>query len=162
MHIAITGAQILHDLAQLGDIGGSFFGATDVGTADDFHQSHTGAVEIHKGVIRIHVMHRFARVLLKVNALNAHHTRCTVTHFNEDFTFTDNRMVQLADLIALWQVRVEIVFAVKGRKFVYFSFQAKPSAHGLSDTFFIDHWQHARHAGIHKGHIRVGLSAKGG
>ena len=48
LHIAIAGAEILHDLAQLGDIGRRLFRAANVWAADDLHQGDAGAVEIHK------------------------------------------------------------------------------------------------------------------
>ena len=104
----------MHDLAQLGDIGRRLFGAANVGAADDFHQRNAGAVEIHKGVVGIHIMHRFAGILLQVNAFNAHQTRCSISQFDEDFALSHNRVIQLADLIALWQVGVEVVFPIKG------------------------------------------------
>ena len=58
-------------------------------------------------------MDRLASVLLHVNTLNANQTRDAFAHLNKDFTFAHNRMIQLADLIALRQVRIEIVLAVK-------------------------------------------------
>ena len=71
LHVAVADAQVAQDLAQLDDIGGGFFGAADVGAADDLHQGDAGAVQVHEGHVGVHVVDRLARVLFQVDALDA-------------------------------------------------------------------------------------------
>ena len=68
-----------------------------------------------------------------------------------------DRVVQLGDLIALRQVRVEVVLAVKGREQVDVRFQAQSGAHGLRDAFLVDDGQHSGHARVHEGHTTKAL-----
>ena len=63
--------------------------------------------------MRVHIVDRLPGILLKVDALHAHHAGNAGTHINKDFAFADNRVIKLADLIALRQVGVKVVFAVK-------------------------------------------------
>ncbi len=71
-------------------------------------------------------------------------------------------MVELADLIALRQVGVEVILAVEGRAQVDRGVQAEPGAHRLLDAERVDHGQRARHRRVHEGDVRVGLGAEGG
>ena len=48
LHVAIAGAQVPQDLAQFYHIGGGLFWAANIWAADNFHQRHTGAVQINK------------------------------------------------------------------------------------------------------------------
>ena len=160
LHVAVTGAKVTHDLAQLGDIGGGFLGATDVRARDDFHQAHAGAVQVHKRHRRVHVVDRLAGVLFHVDALNPHHACSTIAKLHQHFAFAHDGVIELRDLIALRQVGVEIVLAVKGGPEVDVCLEAKARAHRLFDAIFVDHRQHAGHRRIHKGHVRVGLGAE--
>ena len=160
MHIAIARTEIPQDLAQLGQIGSSLFGAANVGLADDFHQRDTGAVQVHKGHVRVHVVNRFARVLFQVNSFHAHQTRCIVAELYQHFAFAHDGVVQLRNLIALRQIGVEVVLAVKGAVQIDLGLEAQTRAHGLFDTEFIDGGQHAGHGRIHKRYVVVGLCAE--
>ena len=100
--------------------------------------------------------------MFKVNALNAHHAArlesiCTGGGFDQHFAFAHDGMVQLADLVALRQVRVEVILAVKGRVEIDLRLEAKAGAHGLFDAEFIDDGQHAGHGGIDEGDVGVGF-----
>ncbi len=105
-------------------------------------------------------MDGFSGILLKVDTLNPHHARGAVAKLHEHFALTHDRVVKLADLVALRQVGIEVVLAVKSRDKVDLGFQPKPCAHGLCDAFFVDDGQHAGHACVHKGHVAVRLGAK--
>ena len=93
LHVAIAGAQVAQDLAQLDDIGRGFFGAANIGARDDLHQRHAGAVEIDERHVRVHVVDRFAGVLFKVNALDPYERAHTSAHIHQHFAFADNRVV---------------------------------------------------------------------
>ena len=113
LHVAVTCAEVTHNLAQLTDVGGGFFGAANIGAADDLHQGHTCTVKIHETHIWVHVVDRFSGVLLKVDTLDAHNPRSSVTKLNQNLTFAHNGVIELRNLIALRQIRVEIVFPIK-------------------------------------------------
>ena len=162
LHVAVTGAQIAQDLAQFGDIGCRLLRPANVGARDNLHQGHAGAVEIDKGHGGVHVMDRLAGVLFQMNPLDPDQTGDPLAirfggKFDQHFTFTHDGVVKLTDLIALRQIGVEIVLAVKGRAKVDLRFQPKARPYGLFDAEFVDDRQHARHGGIDEGDVGIGF-----
>ena len=81
---------------------------------------------------------------------NANIARTAIGHDDPQRALANNRVFELADLIALRQIGVKIVFTVKNACQIDLRFQAKAGANGLIDTFPIDHRQHARHCRIDK------------
>ncbi len=79
-----------------------------------------------------------------------------------DLALADNRQFELADLIALRQIGIEIVLAVEARDLVDLRIEAEACAHGLFHAFLVDHRQHARHGRIDQRDIAIGIRAKGG
>jgi hypothetical protein len=71
VHVAVAGAEIAQDGAQLGDIGLRLVGRAQVGLRHDLHQRHARAVEIDIGHGRMLVVHRLAGVLLQMQPLDA-------------------------------------------------------------------------------------------
>jgi predicted nucleic acid-binding protein len=69
---------------------------------------------------------------------------------------------ELRNLVALRQVRIEIVLAVEDRAVVDLRLEAKPGAHRLLDALLVDHRQHAGHGRIDQRDIGVGLAAEFG
>ena len=74
----------------------------------------------------------------------------------------DDRVVELADLVALRQVRVEVVLAVEARDAVDRRLQAEAGADGLLDAVAVDDREHAGHRRVDEGDVGVGLGAEGG
>jgi len=159
VHVAIARAQIAHDGAQLAHIGGRFVWAPHVRLGDNLHQRHTGSVEIHVGGRWVKIVDRLAGVLLKVQPLNADDDGLAILKLNLDLTLTDDRVFELRDLVALRQVWIEVVLAIKAGAQVDFSVEAQPSAHRLLDAECVDHRQHSRHGRIHKADMRVRRAA---
>ena len=58
-------------------------------------------------------MQAFASVLFQMQAFDPHREGRTVLAFNNDFTLPNDRVLELADLVALRQVGIEIVLAIK-------------------------------------------------
>ena len=160
LHVAVTGAQIAQQLAQFGHVGCGFFRATDIRAGDDLHQSNACTVVIHERHVWIHVMHGFARVLFKVDTFNAHLACNARLHIDDDFAFAHDRVIELRNLIALWQIRVEIVLAIKGRLQVNLCLEAQSGAHCLLNTELIDNRQHSGHRRVNERHVGVWLCAK--
>ena len=106
------------------------------------------------------IMQALAGVLLKMQPLNSDGDSGAVFHVEQDFSLTDNRFVELGNLIALRQIGVEIVLAGKDRDIVDFRLEPKPGAHRLCNAFLVDDRQHARHRRIHQADMIVWLAAK--
>ena len=74
--------------------------------------------------------------------------------------FAHERMVELADLVALRQIGVEVVLAVEPRPLVDLRLDRHAGAHRLADAFAVGHRQHARHRRIDQADLRVRLGAE--
>ena len=140
---------------SLARIGLGLLGRAQVGLRHDLHQGDAGAVEVderHGGVL---VVQRLAGVLLEMQPLDADPDGA-VRHVDRDLALAHHRRLVLADLVALRQVRIEIVLAVEHRAQVDLGLEPEPGAHRLGDAFLVDHRQHAGHRGIDQRHLRVG------
>ena len=128
-HIAVARADIAQDRAQLAQISPCFGGRTHVGPRDDLHQRDARAVEIDIGHRRMLVVHQLARVLLDMDALDADRLGAALVLLVEqdlDLALADQRVVELADLIALRQIGVEIILAVEPRPVLICASSAMP------------------------------------
>ena len=67
-------------------------------------------------------------------------------HLDQHLALAHDGVVELADLVALRQVGVEIVLAVEGRVQVDLGLEAQPGAHRLRHAGLVDDGQHARHS----------------
>mmetsp|Transcript_6545 Transcript_6545/g.11293 ORF Transcript_6545/g.11293 Transcript_6545/m.11293 type:complete len:246 (+) Transcript_6545:1091-1828(+) len=162
LHVAVAGAEVEHDLTQLHHVGRCLLGRADVRLGDDLHQRDSGAVEVDEGQRRVHVMDRLACVLLQVDALDPDGARKAFAQFHQYFAFADDRVVKLTDLIALRQVRVEVVLPIEGRGEVDLCLQAQARTHRLCHAGLVDDGQHTGHACVHEGHVGVRLGAEFG
>jgi hypothetical protein len=93
------------------------------------------------------IVHQLARVLLDVMRSipiawsrrgSCHRAKCRSP-------LADQRVVELADLIALRQVGVEVVLAVEARPLVDLGAHRHAGAHRLADALGVGHRQHPRH-----------------
>ena len=162
VHIAIAGAEIAQDLPQFGDIGAGLFGAAHIGFGDDLHQRHAGAVEVDEGFARVLVMLRLAGILFEMQAGDADDFLRAIIKGDLDLAGAHDGVGELADLIALRQVGVEVILPVEARPEVDLGIQAKTGAHGLGHAFGVDGGQHAGEAGIDERHLAIGRGAEGG
>ena len=95
----------------------------------------------------------FPGVLFQMDALDPDQTGDAGAHFDQHFTLADDGVVKWRNLIALRQVGVEIVLAVKGRAQIDLRLQPQPGPDRLLDAVFVDHRQHPRHRRIDKGDV---------
>jgi hypothetical protein len=105
---------------------------------------------------------RLARILFDMDALDPDLARDAGRHVHQHLALADDRVFELADLVALRQVRVEVVLAVEDRAQVDLGLQPQAGAHRLLDTEFVDHRQHSRHRRIYQRDIRVRLGPEAG
>ena len=81
---------------------------------------------------------------------------------DHDLALADDRVLVLADLIALRQIGIEIVLAVEHRAMIDLRLEAEAGADRLRDAFLVDHRQHARHGRVDQRDLAVGLAAEFG
>ena len=92
--------------------------------------------------------------------LDADGEALAVGEIDGDLALADDRLLVLADLIALRQVGIEIVLPVEHRLQIDLGLEPEPRAHRLPHAFGIDHRQHAGHRGIDQRHVRVRRAAE--
>ena len=112
------------------------------------------------------VVHQFPCVLFDMDALDADDlvfgNPGLLVGFDQQRAFAHKRMIKLADLVALRQVGVEVVLAVKTRPRVDLRLDRHAGAHRLTDALAVGHRQHPRHRGIDEADLRVRLRAERG
>ena len=110
------------------------------------------------------VVHQLARVLLDVDALDADGLGrafgVLVVEHDLDRALAHQRVVELADLVALRQIGVEVVLAVEPAPLVDLRVDRHAGAHRLTDALAVRHRQHARHRRIDQRHLRIRLRAE--
>ena len=84
LHVAVAGAEVAQDGAQLRHVGLGLLGGAHIGLRDDLHQGDAGAVEVDERHGRVAVVHRLAGVLLEVEALDADLDALAVRHVDDD------------------------------------------------------------------------------
>ena len=112
--------------------------------------------------VRMLVVQAFAGVLLEMQPLDADGHRLAAVEIDDHLALAHDRLVVLADLVALRQVGIEIILAVEHRLQIDLGVEAEPRAHRLPDTFLVDHRQHAGHGGIDQRDVGVGRAAEFG
>ena len=162
LHVAVAGAEIAQDGAQLADEGHGLLGRAQIGLRHDLHQRHAGAIEIDIGYGRMAVVQRFAGVLLQMQPLDADGDALAVRQIDDHLALAHDRRLVLADLIALRQIGIEIVLPVEHRFEIDLGLQAQARADRLAHAFLVDHRQHARHRRIDQRDMAVGLAAEFG
>ena len=95
LHVAVAGADVAQDRAQLRDIGLGLVGRAHVGLGDDLHQRDARAVEIDMRVIGAEIVQRLAGVLLEMQALDADLDLLGRGHIDEHHALADDRVLVL-------------------------------------------------------------------
>src|SRR5208337_2416111 len=162
LHVAVARAEVAQDRAYLAQIGAGLLGTAQVGLADDLHQRHTRTVEVDIRLRRMLVVQALAGVLLQVQPRDADLLGAAVGELDLHRAGADDRVRVLADLIAGWQVGVEVVLAVETAGQIDVRVQAQTGAHRLCDALPVDHRQHARERRIDEADLRVRLGSERG
>ena len=108
------------------------------------------------------IMHGFTGILFQMQTLNANFMAAAICQIDHQAAFAHNWLLELADLITLWQIGIKVIFAIKHTCQINLCLQAQPCLNGLAHTHLINHRQHARHRGIHQRHILVWICPKAG
>ena len=114
-------------------------------------------------------MNVFAGVFLEVESRNTDRLRApldgmtglvTLGGHDLEFTVGRERLIVLRDLIALWQVRIEVVLARKDRLVIDLQTKREGRARAELDGAAIQHRQRSRQAKTGRTRVRVRLVAK--
>ena len=110
--VAVVDADEHQDLAQALQVLLGLGRAAQVGLADDLHQRHAGAVEVdQRARCRARAVQVLGRVLFHVHARDAAPLRCAPSTSIVELAVLGQRQLVLRDLVALGQVRIEVVLA---------------------------------------------------
>jgi hypothetical protein len=105
---------------------------------------------------------RFAGVFFQMRARDADALDGAVVEHDVDMALADDGQFVLRNLVALGQVRVEIVLARKHALAADFGVNAQAELDGHAHGFLVQHRQHAGHAKVDQAGLRVGFGAEGG
>ena len=110
------------------------------------------------------VVHQLAGVLLDMDALDpddlVFRDAGLFICIDQQLPFTHDRMVQLADLIALRKIGIKVVLAIEPAVFVDLRLDCHAGTHGLADAFAVGNRKHAGHRSIDEADLRVGLGTE--
>ena len=110
------------------------------------------------------VVHQLARVLLDMDALDTDRlvlgNAGLLVGLDRQRALADQRVVELADLVALRQVGIEVVLAVEPAPLVDLRLDREARAHRLADALAVEHRQHAGHRRVDQADLRVRLGAE--
>ena len=123
-------------------------GGAHVGFGDDFQERCAGAIEVDAGHAFKVFVQRFAGVFFKVRARDAHGF-FGVADLDRQRAAFDDRDRELADLIALGQVGIEIILAVEYVVAVDGRTERQPQLDRAFDRAAIQYRQHARQRDVH-------------
>ena len=127
----------------------------------DLEERCAGAVEIHACDPAEALVQRLAGILLQVRAGNGDALGAAVIEHNVESALRHDRQLVLADLIALRQVRIEVVLAREHRLAGYARADREAEAHGHANRLAIQHRQHAGEAEIDEARLGVGRRTVG-
>src|SRR5262249_33947380 len=105
---------------------------------------------------------RFAGVLLQMRAREADALFAAIAGGDAEGAALHDRLLVLADLVALRQVRVEVVLWRKDRGPVVRRADREAEADRMLDCGAVQDRQHPRQGDIDRGGLRIGLRAEGG
>ena len=136
------------------------FRRPEVGLGHDLEKRCAGAVEINAGFPTEGIVDRLAGIFLQMRAGDADRKKRPVFQRHLENTFADDGRKKLTDLIALGQVRVEVIFAIEDGAFSDAGTDAQTKLDRVADSFLVQHGQHAGHAQIHRICLLIRRGAK--
>ena len=107
-------------------------------------------------------MQRLAGIFLEVGVVDANTLFAAIGQLNLDPAGTDDGLVELGGLVALGQVGVEVVFALKYRGHADLGVDGEAKHHRVLHCRAVEYRQGAGHCQVDGVGLAVGLGAKGG
>jgi hypothetical protein len=142
-------------------VGDGLLGRAHVGLGDDLQQRRAGAVQVDARLAVEVLVQALAGVFLQVGAGELHHL-LAVTDEERHAAALHHRDLELADLVALGQVRVEVVLAGEDGQRRHLGAHGQAEADGPLHRGAVQHRQRAGQGQVHRAGLGVGLGAEGG
>ena len=160
-HVGVRDAGVFERLLDLLEDQHGFFGATNVRFGHDFAKRSAAAVRVKMGIGRAHVVDELAGVFFHVDTGDADALLGAVfLHDLEPAVLADRVVVhrksaRLGNLVALRQVRVEVVLTGPHRVQVNFAVEGEAQADGVFHGLLVRDGHGARHAEADGAHVLV-------
>src|SRR5471032_567118 len=161
-HVAVADPQIAHQRVDGLDVGHGFLGAAHVRLGNDLQQRRARTVQVNAGGTVELFVQAFTGVFFQVRTGHADTFDRAVVHGDVQVAFADDRQFHLADLVALGQVRVEIVFTGEHVVLADLGIDCQAEHHRHAHRFLVQHWQYAGHAQVYQAGLGVRLGTEGG
>ena len=147
---------------QLFGEGDGFFCVVHIRFGDHFNQRCAGPVEINASHAKEILVQGLAGIFFKVSVMNAHSLGLAVLQINVDIARADNRAFQLGGLVALGQIRVEVVLPLEYRTTLDLGVHCQTKHHRIAESLLVGHRQRAGHGQVNGIGLSVGLGAVSG
>ncbi len=141
------------DLLHVSD---RLFGGPHVGLGDDLEERRAGAIQIDAARVRKTLVKGLSRILLEVRPRDPDRLCGAVIEHDADRSVADDRMLVLADLIALRQVGIEIILAREDRPRCDLRIDGEAEFDRHAQRLAIEHRERPRIGEIHQIRLRVG------
>ena len=156
LHVAVADLEVAHQRVDLLHVRDRFLGRAHVRLGDDLEQRRAGAVQVDAAGVREALVQRLAGILLEVRARDADGLDGAVLEHDVERAARDDRLLVLADLVALRQVRIEVVLAREDRARARSRAPiAEPELDRHAHRLGVQHRQHARVGQIDQARLRV-------
>ena len=157
LHIASGNAGELQGLLHFGEEEECLLRGTHIGLADDFDERCAGAVEIDVGValgVFEAIVLGLAGVIFHVDAgdVNAFDAGCKL---DVEPAAQGDGLIELGDLVALGEIRIEVILAGEDGLRLDFAVEGKPAAYGEFNGVAAENRQRAREAEAHGADVGV-------
>jgi hypothetical protein len=147
---------------QFLEVRGRLDGAAQIRFGDDLEQWRPRPVQVDPGLTGKGFMQRFAGIFFEVGSSNPHRAARAVFQRDLEFAGAHHRAFELADLVTLGQVRIEVVLTIEDRDRVDCRADRDAECHGHAHSFAIQHGQRARQREVHRAGLAVGGRAERG
>src|SRR6185312_715572 len=164
LHVAVVDAERDEQLAEIREERRGVLPRTEVRLGDDLDERRPGAIEVHVAAaagVGESFVHELPRVLFHVDAGDTDVVRRgPVVALRLDDAAGGERPLVLRDLIALRQIRIEVVLAREDRRLVDVAAEGERRADRAVDGRVIEHRQCPGQAEAHRTQVRVGSGAE--
>jgi hypothetical protein len=161
LHVAVADADPAHQGVQGARVGHSFLRAAQLRLGHDLEERRAGAVEVDPCHALEVFVQRLPRVLFQVRPRQADGLLPARGRDRHGAALHDRDLV-LADLVALRQVRIEVVLARKHRAPLDHRADGEPEAHRQLHCSGVRHGEHTRQREVNCAGLRIGRRAKRG
>ena len=161
LHVAVADLEVADERVNLAHVGAGFGRRAQIGRGHDLEQARAGAIQVDARHAREVLVQRLAGVFLEMRADDVDGARAAVFEHDVDSAAVHDRQLVLADLIALRQIRIEVVLAREHGAPRDLAARREAELDGHRDGFGVQHGQHARVAQVDEARLTVRRRAVG-